>query len=338
MKENYETLISLGCDEESPDILSRMKQEEEPYVWDPHESREREVTHSDTAVNEAIQKLKQEQNHEETPVEMEQIPGQSKNVCENISQGMKRRHARNHQQELEKEQRDPAGETSCGITECERSDRELTNIPEHQRHLRAESPFQNNNSDPEPSKYPQEERTENKSIQCDSCGIIFNMSDHFLLDKRTDSREKSFSCSHCEKSLQQKINLKLSQRIHAEFRPSSCNESSKSFYHQESLITHQRMHTGNMKHIRKKHFTCTSSYLKLHQIIHSGRTPVTYAKCGKNISSSLILKRHQEIHSGQKPFPCNECGKSFSQSSQLKRHQMIHSEKKPFTCTGCHQL
>ncbi|XP_030045054.1 putative protein ZNF720 [Microcaecilia unicolor] len=50
MKENYETLISLGTDNESinPEVLARIKQEEEPHVWDPKESGEKEVTHSCT--------------------------------------------------------------------------------------------------------------------------------------------------------------------------------------------------------------------------------------------------------------------------------------------------
>ncbi|XP_030046345.1 zinc finger protein 271-like [Microcaecilia unicolor] len=248
MKENYEILISLGFEKVSRDALSRIKQEEEPYVWDPHESREREVTHSDT-VDEALQKLKQEQNHEETPVETEQIPGQSKNVCENISQGMERRHARN-QQELEKEQRDPAGETPSGITESERSDGELINIPEHQRHLRTKSPFQDSNSDPEPSKLPEEERTENESFLCDICGTIFNMNDYFLLDKRTNSRVRSFSCSQCEKSCREKINLKLDQsfslssvlksneEVHGGQKPFPCSESGKSFSELSQLKIH----------------------------------------------------------------------------------------------------
>ncbi|XP_030041818.1 zinc finger protein 271-like [Microcaecilia unicolor] len=207
-------------------------------------------------VNEAEKELKREQNQEESLTQTEEIPRPSENDSQNISQRMERRHTRNHQQELEKEERDQAGETPCGITQCERSDKELTNIPEHQRHLRTKSPFQDSNSDPEPSKLPQEERTENESFLCDICGTIFYRNEHFLLDKRTDSRERSFSCSHCEKSLKQEINLKLKQKIHAEFTPFSCNESSKSFYHQESsLITHQGTHTGNMNHIIKKCFT-----------------------------------------------------------------------------------
>ncbi|XP_030046353.1 zinc finger protein 718-like [Microcaecilia unicolor] len=318
MKENYEILISLaGYERISPDTLSRIKQEEEPYVWDPHESREREVTHSDT-VDEALQKLKQEQNHEEAPVETEQIPGQSKNVCENISQGMERTHARN-QQELEKEQRVPAGETPCGITESERSDRELINIPEHQRHLRTKSPFQDSNSDPEPSKLPEEERTENESLQCDICGTIFNMNDNFLLDKRTNSREKSFSCSHCEKSFRQKINLKLDQ----------------SFSLSSVLKRNKVIHSG------QKPFACSESgkrFSELSQLkIHSEKKPFICTEFNKSFTFSSYLKKHQQIHSEKKFFTCPECNKSFTRSSRLKIHQMIHSGKNPFRCTECNK-
>nr|XP_033788275.1 putative protein ZNF720 [Geotrypetes seraphini] len=42
MKENYETLISLGYVKISPDLLSWIKQEGEPNIQDPQESEERE--------------------------------------------------------------------------------------------------------------------------------------------------------------------------------------------------------------------------------------------------------------------------------------------------------
>ncbi|XP_030045052.1 zinc finger protein 282-like [Microcaecilia unicolor] len=50
MKENFETLISLGTNHESinSEVLLRINQEEEPRVWDPKESGQREVTHSYT--------------------------------------------------------------------------------------------------------------------------------------------------------------------------------------------------------------------------------------------------------------------------------------------------
>ncbi|XP_030050689.1 zinc finger protein 214-like [Microcaecilia unicolor] len=51
MKENYETLISLGTDHNiNSEVLSRIQENEKRHIWDPKESRERDVTHSYTGV------------------------------------------------------------------------------------------------------------------------------------------------------------------------------------------------------------------------------------------------------------------------------------------------
>nr|XP_033789475.1 zinc finger protein 34-like [Geotrypetes seraphini] len=165
MKENYETLISLGSVRISPDLFSWIKQDGEPKIQDPQESGKREVRHSDTADTE----VKREENQEKWFLEIEPIPSQPGNVSENISQRNENQNTRN-QQESEKKQRDPARDSLDAVTEGEKSDRELTNIPELQRHLRRERPLRNKNSDQMAFQLHQGERKGKKSILLDTTG------------------------------------------------------------------------------------------------------------------------------------------------------------------------
>nr|XP_033789471.1 zinc finger protein 846-like isoform X2 [Geotrypetes seraphini] len=211
MKENYETLISLGSVRLSPDLLSWIKQEGETHIQDPQESGEREVRHSDTDT-EAMQEMKMEENQENWLLEIELIPRQSGNVSENISQRNESQNTRNYQQESEKKQRHPARDSLDAVTEGEKSDGELINIPELQRHRRKERPLRNKNSDQMAFQLHQEKKKGKKSILQDTVGKSLGKIYHFLLPKRIHPRVRPFLCCWCRKGSKQKVKLKYSRK------------------------------------------------------------------------------------------------------------------------------
>nr|XP_033798788.1 zinc finger protein 583-like [Geotrypetes seraphini] len=151
MKDNYQTLLSLGSPTFTPKIISCIEQGEEPYIRFEAESEERETGKSSCSDHQIQHKWKREKNQGEEPVEMEQIQTQAENVCENISQGTEKINTKNYKQES-KNQRDRTEVSRDGVRKCERNDRDLSYIPEDQRHL-AEGSFQIKNSDKITSKF-----------------------------------------------------------------------------------------------------------------------------------------------------------------------------------------
>nr|XP_033790411.1 zinc finger protein 34-like isoform X1 [Geotrypetes seraphini] len=153
MKENYQTLISLGTGSPTftPKMTSHIERGQGPYIKDEPESEERETGQNSCSDQQIPQEWKEEKNQGEDPAEIEQIQTKSENISETISQGPERINIKNCKQGS-KEQRDPAGDSTDGVTESEGNNGELSNIPEGQRHLR-ERPFQMNNSDIVTSKF-----------------------------------------------------------------------------------------------------------------------------------------------------------------------------------------
>ncbi|XP_029448423.1 zinc finger protein 2 homolog [Rhinatrema bivittatum] len=268
------------------------------------ENKENYEILSSVADSEDIQEEKKEENRKEHPIVLALISG---NVYENLSQRPEEGDTCQSQHELEKKQRDPARASPDGVTACVRNDREVTDIPEHQRHLRAERPFQSTNSNQMTSDLQQREEKKKKSFHCDTCGKTFDRKCHLVLHQKTHTRARPFPCSQCGKCFKHKLTLKLHQKFHTQGSIFTCIECKKSFSSRESLVIHQRTHTG--------------------------KRPSHCPQDGESYSSEFSFLKHQKMETEERTFSCSESGENITHRQDLIINRTTQREEL-FMCTG----
>uniref|UniRef100_G1PGC6 Zinc finger protein 282 n=1 Tax=Myotis lucifugus TaxID=59463 RepID=G1PGC6_MYOLU len=141
------------------------------------------------------------------------------------------------------------------------------------------------------------------------------------------ARSKPYSCPECGKSFGVRKSLIIHHRSHTKERPYECAECEKSFNCHSGLIRHQMTHRGERPY---KCSECEKTYsrkehLQNHQRLHTGERPFQCALCGKSFIRKQNLLKHQRIHTGERPYTCGECGKSFRYKESLKDHLRVHS-------------
>ena len=94
---------------------------------------------------------------------------------------------------------------------------------------------------------------------------------------------------------------------------------------------------------KKKNLQCnfcakcfqSSSYLQIHEMIHTGEKPFQCNTCQKRFAGKYMLLRHSRIHSGVKPYQCKTCMKCFNDVGNFKKHKRIHTPENMYDCKKC---
>nr|XP_033791997.1 zinc finger protein 182-like [Geotrypetes seraphini] len=63
--------------------------------------------------------------------------------------------------------------------------------------------------------------------------------------------------------------------------------------------------------------------------------PFKCSECDKCFSRRAKLQQHIMTHTGHKPYKCPECDKYFRWKQSLQRHEITHTREKPFICPQC---
>ncbi|XP_043352664.1 zinc finger protein 879-like isoform X2 [Dermochelys coriacea] len=360
MQENYETVTLLGFSIPKPELISHLERGEEPWVPDLQASEERESLGGARTGDERVSENKEENDHEEVPVEVEPQGTSVRRVEGNFSQCWQQAEAWGNWHRSERLQGNHPRKKVDESIKCGGGDKDpitqQTNSKEdkhyeclsygegfilrsHQTIHTGQKPLQcldcgesfNNRS--ALNNHGRSHRRE-KPSQCLECGKCFIWKSELIRHQLSHTGERPHKCSDCGKSFNWKSVLVNHQAIHTGERPHKCLDCGKSFSRRSVLVNHQRIHTGERPH---KCVDCGISFtwrsdLINHERIHTGERPHKCLDCGKSFTRRSVLVKHQATHTGERPHKCLDCGKSFTRMSDLVRHQSIHTGERPHKC------
>ncbi|XP_075414892.1 zinc finger protein 398 isoform X1 [Tenrec ecaudatus] len=173
---------------------------------------------------------------------------------------------------------------------------------------------------------------------CPHCARTFTHPSRLTYHLRVhSSTERPFLCPDCPKRFADQARLTSHRRAHTSERPFRCTQCGRSFSLKISLLLHQRGHA------QERPFSCPQcgidfnahSALIRHQMIHTGERPYPCTDCSKSFMRKEHLLNHQRLHTGERPFQCAHCGKSFIRKHHLMKHQRIHTGERPYPCVHC---
>ncbi|XP_029441228.1 zinc finger protein 141-like isoform X2 [Rhinatrema bivittatum] len=159
---------------------------------------------------------------------------------------------------------------------------------------------------------------------------------------QSDDAWESFTPSFCILENQEKIDYGNKFSKKPSVRSSQQNQvaptkGEKRFTRKSNLTVQKILNLENEPFICNECgecFTCTSQ-LQIHQIFHTGAKPLKYTEWEKSFTLNSNHRTHKRLHIREKPLNCFECGKAFRHKSELMRHEIIHSGEKPFKCSDC---
>ncbi|XP_042715493.2 zinc finger protein 154-like isoform X2 [Chrysemys picta bellii] len=283
MQENYENVTSLGFPVFRSDVISQVKQTEEPGAPALQGLEEREILMATCSGDGMLSENMEQNPHQEHAEQVEPHGGLLQGSQGNVSRHHVQGKACESWHRPERQQESQPGEKVGKSPNCQETHNNFKESTAQQRISTGERPY-----------------------KCTECGKTFSLSSNLIKHQRIHTGERPYECGECGKTFTHSSHLTRHQRMHTGERPYECCECGKTFRYRSDLITHQRIHTGERPYECcecGKNFSQSSNLIK-HQRIHTGERPYECCECRKTFTRRSNLNAHQRIHKDARPYEC----------------------------------
>ncbi|XP_043397759.1 zinc finger protein 316 [Chelonia mydas] len=163
-----------------------------------------------------------------------------------------------------------------------------------------------------------------RPFKCLDCGKTFGKRSAFVVPCRSHTGQRPYPCPACQQRFSHRSRLLAHQGTRTGEEPHACAQGGKSF-------VKRRTHTGEKPYRRT---TCERTFILRSNLVphlrtRSGERPYRSAQGQKGFI------RHQRTHTGhgERPYRCLKCGKGLHQPTNLATHQWTHLAERALPCS-----
>ncbi|XP_030053553.1 oocyte zinc finger protein XlCOF6-like [Microcaecilia unicolor] len=148
------------------------------------------------------------------------------------------------------------------------------------------------------------------------------------IEEDSQKEERPATCTEQEINFQPFAKIIQTQRLHERERSNQSADNWENFTTNSLFLAHQESSEHGNEFTETLHHKFIEQY-------HGRETTVTWSVGEKRIIKKTNLQADGNLKAKRKLFKCKWCDEGFACRAELKGHIRIHSGERPFQCTEC---